>query len=107
MAIGIAHIYSSAEDKACRNVNAATLLSDVSDIVVSLTNGRKYVAVFVSYERLSTIWQKHQLSGAYLSGTYYWMKNMVLVKNCKMKTVRKVVEYLLDEGMFWETFEEL
>jgi hypothetical protein len=40
-------------------------------------------------------------------GTYFWKKNMVLVKDCKLSTIKPVVMELLYEGEFQTAFEML
>ena len=78
-----------------------------TDVVVTLDNGKKFIASFFSYKYLNKINHEHIKSGEYLRGNYFWDKNMVLVKDCSNKTIKPVVINLMDEGNFEEAFMEL
>jgi hypothetical protein len=76
-------------------------------VVVCLTNGAQYVASFVTYDHIEKIRRENRRSGACLNGAYFWSKNMVLVEDGRAETVRRIVEYLVEEGEFLEAFRRV
>lgn len=78
-----------------------------TDVVVVLENGKKYIASFFSYKYVNEITQKNVKSGEYMHGDYFWDKNMILVKECTLKTIEPVIQNLIEEGEFQEVFELL
>jgi len=87
--------------------NSKDISSGGTDVIVVLTNGLKYVASFLPYVEIENIRKENMQSGELLSGLYYWGHNMVLVEDCKQKTVEKVVEHMIEEGDFLEAFRKL
>ncbi len=80
---------------------------DNTDVIVELNNGEKYIASFFSYDQVNQLKLKNKALGDYLSGTYFFVKNLVLVENCTEKLIKKVVQDLIDEGDFWNAFEKI
>jgi len=78
-----------------------------TDVLVTLNNGKKYIASFFSYNYVEAIKNEHERNGEYLNGKYFWDKNMVLVRDCSIKTVEQVVNEVIDEGDFLEVFRQL
>ncbi|MDX1671512.1 MAG: hypothetical protein R3211_04170 [Balneolaceae bacterium] len=78
-----------------------------TDIIVSLKNGDKYVASFISYNCLYETIEKNKRTGEFLSGRYYWMKNMVLVQNLYEGNVRQIINHLIADGDFQIIFEKI
>ncbi len=78
-----------------------------TDVVVQLENEKKYIASFFSYNYVNEIRREHMKNGEFLNGSYFWNKNMVLVKDCSISTIKPVVQHLIDEGEFLEAFEML
>lgn len=77
------------------------------DVVVHMDNGEQYVASFFTYRNIEEIRKENQRTGACLNGLYFWSKNMVLVEDCNPKTVRIIVEGLLEDGEFGVVFERV
>ncbi len=78
---------------------------EYTDVVVSLDNGKKYIASFFSYESIEKLKLKHQKTGDYLSGKYFKVDNMVLIERCVEEEIEKVVMDLMDEGEFGRVFK--
>ena len=78
-----------------------------TDVVVQLENEKKYIASFFSYNYVNEIRREHMKNGKFLNGTYFWKKNMVLIKDCSVNIIESVVKDLIDEGNFKEAFSEL
>lgn len=78
-----------------------------TDVIVELTQGDVYAASFFTYESLEVIRKKNQENGDFLQGKYFWSECMVIVEDCSLKTVKKVVVHLIDEGDFIDVFKKL
>lgn len=101
MELTIKQIYSSLSEE---NSGEAAVRHGPADIVVKLANGEEYVASFFSYDKIEALRREHRISGDYLNGEYYWNKYMVLVEDCRLPAVERVVNHLLEEGEFGEVF---
>lgn len=77
------------------------------DVVVFLNNGDQYIASFVPYSCLEELFQKHELSGEFAGGAYFWSRNMLLIKDNNLETLLIVVNNLLEEGEFQWVFEKV
>jgi hypothetical protein len=78
-----------------------------TDVIVSLEDGKKYLASFFAYSSIEELRIQHQSDGNFLHGYYLWDKNMILVEECALKTIESVVNDLIDEGNFREAFRQL
>lgn len=78
-----------------------------TDVIVYLENGKKFIASFFTYSNILDMQIHHQLDGTYQNGSYFWDRNMVLVKDCTLQIIEPVVNDLIDEGNFREAFREL
>lgn len=64
----------------------------------------KYVASFFAYKNIAELKCKHEKTGAYLNGKYFYSKNMLLIDEWSWESVRTVIEQLIEEGEFLEVF---
>ena len=78
-----------------------------TDVIVLSENGSKYVASFFTYDNVEEQRRQNNHNGEYMDGLYFWDKNMVIVEECSLPTIRKVVQYMIDEGEFQEAFKLL
>jgi hypothetical protein len=76
-----------------------------SDVVVTMDNGYKYIASFLTYENLYELTENNVKTGAYFSGRYFWIKNMVLVDSCN--NLRPIIDHMVDQGDFQLIFEKI
>lgn len=104
MSLKVSNIYISAENT---EEDIASPEAGNTDVIVLMDDGKKYIASFFSYANIKALKQQHQKSGEYLSGAYFWEKNIVLVEACTMKVVEQVVNHLIDEGEFRDAFRQL
>ncbi len=81
--------------------------NDITDVVIQLKIKNKYIASFFSFSYIDKISRENKENGKFLSGSYFWEKNMVLVKECSANIIEPVVKDLIDEGNFREAFSEL
>ncbi len=77
------------------------------DVVVVLSNNKKYIASFFSYANIFELSDQHQKEKSYLNGNYFWNKNMVLVKSIDKQLITCVVNHLLNEGDFVDVFKQI
>ncbi len=76
-------------------------------VVVVLSGGEKYYASFLSFDYLEKMHQQHLKEGDFLQGSYFWMKNLVLVKDSGLPAIKRVVEHLVEDGDFKDAFLKL
>ncbi len=78
-----------------------------TDVIVILKSGETYVASFFTYSNIQQLQQVHKETGEYLKGRYFQASNMVLIENCELATIQHVVNDLIEEGDFLQTFHKL
>ena len=78
-----------------------------TDVIVQMKDEKKYISSFFSYNFIEKITKENMKNGEFLNGSYFWKKNMVLVKDCSLRTIQTVIQHLIDEGEFQEAFEML
>jgi len=100
----IASIYMVGENGGMESIDIENMNTDV---IVTLRSGDKYVASFVTYKRLFEMIEEHRITGAFLSGRYYWMKNMVLIQKLNKTDLRDVIDHLVVHGDFQLIFEKI
>ena len=104
MSIGIEKIFLSSHFKPNRQKNEEHTNTDV---IVYLTDGKKYVASFTTFLKVGKQQLEHMQNGEFLNGKFFWEKNMILIDNCEEANIKLVVEYLLEEGDFLNVFEKI
>ena len=78
-----------------------------TDVIVTTSAGETYIASFFSYKKMRELERSNKESKEFLSGTYYWAKNMILIKHCSLENIKKVVAHLIDEGEFGRAFRKI
>ncbi len=78
-----------------------------TDVIVLSENHKKYVASFFTYANIEEKRRQNMKSGEYLDGLYFWDKNMIIVEECTLNTIQRVIDNLIDEGEFQEAFKQL
>jgi len=66
-----------------------------------------YAASFISFIHIHRLNEQHLKNGDFLNGSYYHIKNMVLINKCNHKNIEMVVEDLIKEGNFFDVFRRL
>lgn len=114
MCLKIRKIYLSDEPKSERMDDAENFNTDVIALIEEdddeIENGRKtvkYVASFFTYANIFELKSRHIKTSEYLSGKYFYAKNMVLVDDCSIENIKKVIRHLLEEGEFREAFRQI
>ncbi|MEN8228471.1 MAG: hypothetical protein ABFS38_09980 [Bacteroidota bacterium] len=78
-----------------------------TDVIVLSENGSKYLASFFTYDNIVERRLISKRNGEYMDGLYFWDKNMIIVEECSLTAIQKVVLHLIDEGEFQEAFKQL
>lgn len=114
MCFKIRNIYLSDEPKGERMDDAKNFNTDVIALVEEddedIENGKKlvkYVASFFTYANIFELKSRHIKTNEYLNGKYFYVKNMVLVDDCSIENIKKIVDHLLEEGEFREAFRQI
>lgn len=102
-----AEALSSTGDKDYKNGN--------TDVIVLLEesseHGEKtiarYIASFFTYQNIIELKSIHKKTGEYLNGKYFYTKNMLLIDDWSLESIRSVIEHLYEEGDFREVFRKI
>ena len=76
----------------------------ITDVVVRLSSGERFIASFFTYEKLLEMSRVNESSHKFLDGLYFWVSNMILIDNCEKRTIQRVIEHLIEEGDFFQAF---
>lgn len=68
---------------------------DVTDVVVTLPDGSRWVASFCAFGHLATLRANCAASGENLGGRYLWASDLVLVDDTSRASIEAVVRDLL------------
>lgn len=71
---------------------------DVTDAVVTLADGTRWLASFCAFGHLPTLRQRCAESGENLAGRYLWASELILVEDTSRPTLEAVVRDLLTRG---------
>ena len=104
MAIEIDRIYLSRELRKARNLK---VVDNNTDVIVTTKSGNTFIAPFFAYDSIPRICKENEQSGNFLNGQYFWVKNIVLIKDCTLEIIELVINDLLEEGSFKDVFVEL
>lgn len=80
---------------------------DNSDVIVTFSDDKKYVATFFTYDNVKTLTEKNKRTGELLSGTYFWASDMILVDRIDRETIEKVIDDLIKENYFDQLFKSV
>lgn len=82
-------------------------LDDNSDVIVTLENGSRWAATFVTYRNVATLTLKNRRTGECLSGQYLAVSHLILVEKLSRPLVEAVVKDVLQNGTLEPCFEQL
>ena len=68
---------------------------DVTDVIVTLADGSRWIASFCSFDHLATLRANCAASGENLGGRYLWASDLVLVDDTSRSSIEAVVRDLL------------
>jgi hypothetical protein len=79
---------------------------DVTDAVVTLADGTRWVASFCTFAHLATPRANCAASGECLGGKYLWASDLILVDDTSRPSLEAVVRDLLAHGELRSAFSE-
>lgn len=80
---------------------------DYLDVIVELENDHKYVASFFTFDYVNRLCYESKGNGEFLNGQFFWAKNMLLIQECSSVKIQEVVEFLMEEGDFFDVFRKI
>lgn len=78
---------------------------DLTDAIVTLGDGTRWVASFCSYAHVGSIRQHLAANGECLAGRYLWISDLILIEDTSRATIEEVVRDLLATGEFRSAFD--
>ena len=70
----------------------------VTDVVVTLGDGSRWVATFCTFAHLDTLRQTCVTTGENLGGKYLWASDLILVDDSSRASIEEVVRDLIAAG---------
>lgn len=81
--------------------------NDVTDVVVTLEDGTRWVATFCAYAHVATLRENCRASGENLGGKYLWASDLILVDDTSRASVEAVVRDLIAQDALVSAFSEV
>lgn len=75
-----------------------------TDVIVKFDDGSEWVASFFTYQNIISLSQKNEKTGECLYGDYFWVSNMILVKEMSRVAIQRVIKQLILDGKFESVF---
>lgn len=75
-----------------------------TDVILTWENGERWVGSFITYKHIQTITEKFKRTGECLSGSYFWMSDMILIDIATRDRIKEVIDDLLEEEIFTTVF---
>jgi len=94
----------SEENGAILGGNSQT--NDNSDVVVSFSDGSRYVATFFTYKNIESLRQKNNETGECLNGRYFWASNMLIISRIERREIEETIEHLISGNEFELVFDK-
>jgi hypothetical protein len=85
-------------------IGGELFVDDNSDVIVTLSNEKKYIATFFTYENIKTLSDKNKSTGECLDGKYFWASNMILIEQINRDLIEQVINDMLNDRSFVQVF---
>ena len=82
-------------------------LDDNVDVEITLSDGRRFSATFITRKNIDTLFQRYSNSGECASGLYFWIRDMIIVSLLSENTINRTIDSLLQTGELESAFSEL
>ena len=79
---------------------------DCNDVIVTLNDGRKFLASFFTYKHIEKMSTKLENNGVN-NKKYFWASNMVLIEDCSFDTLKDAVNNMIEVGDFLTIFKKI
>ena len=73
-------------------------------IMITLEGGEKYVGSLYTLDEVCRQNQEHKSNGEFLSGSYFWSSNMIILEKITQNSVKDVINHLLASDGFYNAF---
>ena len=94
------------ETEECESIiNSQNNTNDNSDVIVTFSDDKKYVASFFTYDNIKTLTEKNKKTGELLNGKYFWSSDMILIDRIDRNSIEKVISDLIKENSFYQIFK--
>ena len=80
---------------------------DVTDAIVSLDDGTRWVASFCAFAHLATLRANCGINGECFGGKYLWASDLILVDETSRPSIEAVIRDLIAVGEFRSAFSEI
>lgn len=80
--------------------------NDVTDVMVTLDDGTRWIASFCAFGHLATLRQNCAENGENLGGRYLWASDLILVDDTSRPSVEAIVADLIDRDDLTSAFRE-
>jgi hypothetical protein len=77
---------------------------DNIDVVVRLPNGENRTVTFFTIKNLVTLMESHRSTGECLGGTYFWARDLVIVKDMRRETIDSTIVEMVENGEYAQAF---
>jgi hypothetical protein len=81
-------------------------LDDVTDAIVTLADGSRWIATFCAFAHLPTLRRNCAESGECLGGKYLWASDLILIDDTSRPSIEAAVQDLLHTGELRSAFRE-
>jgi hypothetical protein len=78
--------------------------NDSTDVIVTLEDGSRRIATFISYKYVNTLTERYRKSGENISGAYLWIRDMILIDEISRPRIEEVIKDLFKAGDFEVVF---
>jgi len=82
-------------------------IDDNSDVIVTLKDGRRFIATIFTYKNIETLRLKNNKTGECMDGKYFWASDMFLVERIERNEIEKIIEHLIEEEEFELIFSQI
>jgi len=103
----IAEIWIESEHVEGPMVGGKEFTDDNVDVIVTLSNGKRFVGSFFTYDNVRTLTEKNKRTGELLGGKYFWASDLILIDRVDRKSIEAVIDDLMKEGYFDTAFKEV
>jgi len=88
-------------------INGTPEINDNTDVIVTFTDGTRYVATFFTYANIEYLRQKNKRTGECLDGRYFWASDMIIVDRINRKEITEIIDHLLKDHEFECVFDKI
>lgn len=78
------------------------------DVIVELTNSKKYVATFFTLKNIEYLMEfSEKISGERNNGSFFWASDMCIIKVIDEQLIRETIIFMIQEDYFDSVFHQI